>query len=63
MVVDAFQLQNSLPRMGMQQVTVRDIAVRLEEKLNTVSCSHLIATGGGGDVRQASNVLMSNAGR
>lgn len=40
MVVDSFQLQNSLIRMGMEQVTVRDIAARLEEKLNTVSCSH-----------------------
>ena len=63
MVVDAFQLQNNLPRMGMQQVTVRDIAVRLEEKLNTVSCSHLLAAVGGGDVGQAGNELMSNAGR
>ena len=63
MVVDAFQLQNSLPRMGMQQVTVRDIAVRLEGKLNTVSCSLLLAAVGEGDVGQASNELMSNAGR
>lgn len=63
MVVDSFQLQNSLPRMGMQQVTVRDIATRLEEKLNTVSCSHQLSLRGeGGDEILASVVLMLNVG-
>lgn len=53
MVVDSLQLQNNLPRMGMEQITVRDIAIRLEEKLNTVSCSHRYGVREVGHVRSS----------